>query len=130
MPKILKTKQSPKKQNKILVCLSTVMKGFIIFAIGFLLISLIIFKVNDKSFYYYVIYLFISAGAFVTGFTSYKKLGGRGFVCGLLTSSILLQIIFCIILISNGFIFTSRMFLIVPICLISGIIGGIIGANR
>ena len=53
MPKILKTKKQPKNQNKCFLYLTSLFKGFIILFLGFLLISLLIYKVKDTEFYYF-----------------------------------------------------------------------------
>ncbi|MBO5064892.1 MAG: TIGR04086 family membrane protein [Clostridia bacterium] len=130
MPKILKTKKILKKQNKILTCLLTVLKGLIAFVLGFFIVSLIIYKVNDSAFYYYLVFALISLGAFITGFISYKKLGGRGILCGLFSAAIYLIFLLLIILITMKFNVSSRLLPVIPICLISGILGGIVGANK
>lgn len=130
MPKILKTKKLVKKQNKTLVWLSTVVKGLAVSAISFLLLSLLIYKVNDASFYYYAIFFCISLGAFISGYISYKKLGGRGILCGLLSAMIQLLLVLGIILIVNKFNFTPRILLIIPVCLVPGVLGGILSANK
>lgn len=130
MPKILKTKKIVKKQNKALVWLSTVVKGLAVSAVCFLLLSLLIYKVNDTSFYYYAIFFCVSLGAFISGYISYQKLGGRGILCGFISAMILLLLFFVTILFVNRFNFTSRILLIIPICLVPGVLGGILSANK
>ena len=72
MPKILKTKRQQKYQNKYLLCLTSVLKGLVVFAIGFLLMSLLIYKVNDGQFYYYSILGFLALGTFISGYITHK----------------------------------------------------------
>ena len=94
MPKILKTKKQAKKQNKYLMLASSILKGVCIFVFGFFLLSLLIYKVNDTAFYYGSVYVFLALGAFVTAFVCHRKLGGRGIVCGLISSIAFVVIIF------------------------------------
>lgn len=130
MPKILKTKKQSKNQNKLIVCLLSVLKGFSVFVIGFLLISLLIYKVNDTLFYYYLLLVFLALGSFFAGFVSYKKLGGRGIICGLISAAVVTALLLLVILVLMKFQVTSRILLIIPITLVSGVVGGIISANK
>lgn len=130
MPKILKTKKQPQKQKKSLLYLFSVFKGLLLTVIGFLLISFLIYKVNDTSFYYYLIFGFIALGSFIAGFISYKKLGGRGIVCGLFSAILIMFLIITITLISINFDVSPRILLIIPVCILSGVVGGIVSANK
>lgn len=130
MPKILKTKKQQKNQNKTVLCIISVLKGFSVFTMCFLLLSFLIYKVNDNLFYYFALYAVLALGSFISGYISYKKLGGRGIVCGLISAIIILVLLLVIILFSMKFEISSRILLLIPVCLIPGIAGGILSANK
>ena len=130
MPKILKTKKQSKNQNKALLCITSVLKGLFVFLILFLIISILVYKVNDSEFYYFMVYGSIALSAFYTGFISYKKLGGRGIIIGLISSMILFSVIFLIVLFSMKFEISSKVLILLPVCVIPGIAGGILSANK
>ena len=130
MPKILKTKKQSKNQNIALLCVTSVLKGLFLFLLLFLIISILVYKVNDSEFYYFMVYGSIALSAFYTGFVSYKKLGGRGIIIGLISSMILFSVIFLIVLFSMKFEISSKVLVLLPVCVIPGIAGGILSANK
>lgn len=130
MPKILKTKKQSKNQNKALLCITSVLIGLFLFLLLFLIISILVYKVNDSEFYYFMVYGSIALSAFYTGFVSYKKLGGRGIIIGLISSMILFSVIFLIVLFSMKFEISSKVLVLLPVCVIPGIAGGILSANK
>ena len=130
MPKILKTKKQSKNQNKALLCITSVLIGLFLFRLLFLIISILVYKVNDSEFYYFMVYGSIALSAFYTGFVSYKKLGGRGIIIGLISSMILFSVIFLIVLFSMKFEISSKVLVLLPVCVIPGIAGGILSANK
>ena len=130
MPKILKTKKQSKNQNKALLCITSVLIGLFLFLLLFLIISILVYKVNDSEFYYFMVYGSIALSAFYTGFVSYKKLGGRGIIIGLISSMILFSVIFLIVLFSMKFEISSKILVLLPVCVIPGIAGGILSANK
>ena len=130
MPKILKTKKQQKNQNKTVLCIISVLKGFAVFAIGFLLLSFLIYKANDNLFYYFAVLAVLALGTFIAGYISYKKIGGRGIVCGLISAVIILALLIVIVLFTMKFEVTARILLLIPVCLVSGISGGILSANK
>ena len=130
MPKILKTKKQSKNQNKALLCITSVLIGLFLFLLLFLIISILVYKVNDSEFYYFMVYGSIALSAFYTGFVSYKKLGGRGIINGLISSMILFSVIFLIVLFSMKFEISSKVLVLLPVCVIPGIAGGILSANK
>ena len=129
MPKILKTKKQPKNQNKCFLYLTSLFKGFIILFLGFLLISLLIYKVKDTEFYYFSLFAIIAISSFVSAYTSCKKVGDRGIICGFISSSIFLLLVILVVLIIAGFDVSPRIIITVPVCLVPGIAGGILSAN-
>lgn len=104
--------------------------GVLIMILGILAVSIMYYKsASEFNYLYFITYIFIIAGAFFTGNLTHKKLGGRGFISGFLGSVPL--IIFDLILITvfsfkelNAFIL-----IIIPICALSGAIGGIVASN-
>ena len=77
-----------------------------------------------------MVYGSIALSAFYTGFVSYKKLGGRGIIIGLISSMILFSVIFLIVLFSMKFEISSKVLVLLPVCVIPGIAGGILSANK
>ena len=65
-----------------------------------------------------------------SGFVSYKKLWGRGIIIGLISSMILFSVIFLIVLFSMKFEISSKVLVLLPVCVIPGIAGGILSANK
>ena len=107
-----------------------VLRGFIVFAALYLGLSLIMFKTNlESGFLYYFIFLFIVLGGFVCGSYVYKKVRGRGFLIGLISTvpySLLVFLVFCLI---NGFSVSGNIFLVFILSLLGGFLGGITAAN-
>lgn len=107
-----------------------VLRGFGIFAVFYLLIAFIMNKTNfEADFIYYLIYLFIILGGFVCGVYVYKKVRGRGFLTGIISTvpySLLVFFVFCFI---NGFNVSGSIFIVLLLSLSGGFLGGITAAN-
>lgn len=131
MLQVLKTKKkSDKKHSKTVVYCMAALKGFILFAAGILLISLLVMKSSSDSFFYYIAgYILLALGGFVSGFSAYKKLKGRGFQNGIIASSVYFAVIFALITVCMRFDVSGRVLLTLPIAVGGGFLGGIIGAN-
>lgn len=131
MPKILKTgKRNDKKHNKPLIYCMCALKGLLGFGVAIALMGVIILKkagVSDG--WYYISYIGISLGGFICGFSAHKKINGRGFINGLIASFAYCAIMIVLLMIISGFKISPSILIIVPICLISGFVGGTIGAN-
>ncbi len=116
--------------NKIKPYLFGVLRGFSVFTILYLCLAFIMFKTNCESvFLYYLMFIFIVLGGFLCGVYVYKKVRGRGFLTGLLSTipySLLVVFIFCLI---NGFKVSSDIFLVLFLSLSGGFLGGVIAAN-
>ena len=128
--KINLNKKNSNKINLFLKYLPCFLKGEILIIFGILVLSLAYYKLTGYNNYlYYLTYLFIALGGFITGRATYKKLGGRGIVSGLLGSlpitfiNLVITYIFCC---KNASVF---MLLILPVSIFSGAIGGIIASN-
>ena len=107
-----------------------VLRGLGVFAVFYLLIAFIMNKTNiDSDFLYYLIYLFIILGGFVCGVYVYKKVRGRGFLTGIISTvpySLLVFLLFCLI---NGFNVSGSIFIVFLLSLSGGFLGGITAAN-
>ena len=107
-----------------------VLRGFGVFAVFYLLIAFIMNKTNiDADFLYYLIYLFIILGGFVCGVYVYKKVRGRGFLTGIISTvpySLLVFLVFCLI---NDFNVSGSIFIVFLLSLSGGFLGGITAAN-
>lgn len=134
MPEIIKSKKEKIKKNKpqkpAVSYIISVLKGFAVSFAGLILISFLL--INNGTFTTFTkifIYVVIGLGALLSGFISNKKLKGRGIVNGLLSSAVYLLIYMMISLIVMRFQVGSNLLLLVPVVLLSGIIGGILSAN-
>ena len=107
-----------------------VVRGISVFSVFYLLIAFIMNKTNfDSDFLYYLIYLFIILGGFVCGVYVYKKVRGRGFLTGIISTvpySLLVFFLFCLI---NRFNVSGEIFIIFLLSLSGGFLGGITAAN-
>lgn len=131
MPKILKThKKNDKKQSKITVYCISALKGLMIFLNGLGLLSLILLKNSTDSVVFYVFsFVIMALGGFFSGFSAYRKLRGRGFLNGIIASAIYMGIIFIFTIALMRFNISANILIIVPVCMISGFLGGTVGAN-
>lgn len=106
------------------------LRGLVVFTVFYLLIAFIMNKTNiDSDFLYYLIYLFIIFGGFVCGVYVYKKVRGRGFLTGIISTfpySLLVFLVFCLI---NGFNVSGEILIVFLLSLSGGFLGGITAAN-
>ncbi len=137
MPKIIKTKPIKRKNsfskdiNPVLGLLLSGLKGFIFTFIMFLLVAFNIYKGNDFTPVIMVIlYFIIAVGGFISGLNAAKTVKGRGIINGLWGGLVYL----CLLLILNAsllkFSVNSNILILIPVCLIGGIIGGIYNSNK
>ncbi len=123
-------KHNSKYVNLALKYIPCLIKGLIITIVGILILSFAYYKMSSHSVVlYYLNYLFIALGTFVTGNSTYHKLGGRGIVSGAIGSIPLMVFDLISVLIFNHTKVSGLILIIVPICVISGAIGGIVGSN-
>ena len=129
MPEFKLNKNS-KKISIILKYLPCFFKGAIIMFGGILVLTLTYYKISQKSdVLYYLCYLFFAFGAFVTGNSTFHKLGGRGIVSGTLGALPLMVISLSFILIFSYKTVTPFILLTIPVFMLFGAIGGIVGSN-
>ena len=101
-----------------------------IFLNGLGLLSLILLKNSTDSVVFYVFsFVIMALGGFFSGFSAYRKLRGRGFLNGIIASAIYMGIIFIFTIALMRFNISANILIIVPVCLISGFLGGTVGAN-
>ena len=116
--------------NIIVKYLPCLVKGGVITAIGILVLSFAYYKMSSHSIIlYYLNYLFIALGAFITGNSTYYKFGGRGIVAGGLG---VIPLIFFELISIFAFSYTKIsifIIIILLICFSFGAIGGIIASN-
>lgn len=131
MPKIIKTNnKSGKQQNKIITYILSSVKGIVLFIIGLIILSLVILNNPSESLFVYVFsYILIALGGFTSGYSAYKSLRGRGFLNGIVAASIYMCFLLILIVVLMKFQVKTNVLLIIPICVISGFLGGTIGAN-
>lgn len=131
MPKILKTqKKSDKKHNKITVYCISAIKGLVIFLNGLGVLSLLVLKNSSDSAVFYIFsFVIMALGGFFSGFSAYRNLRGRGFINGVIASVIYMGVIFIFTVALMRFNISANILIIAPVCLISGFLGGTVGAN-
>ena len=107
-----------------------VLRGFCVFLAFYFIIALIMYKTNsDSAFFYYLIYMFIILGGFICGVYVYKKVRGRGFLTGIISTvpySILVFLLFCVM---NDFNASGNILIVFLLSLSGGFLGGITAAN-
>ena len=107
-----------------------VLKGFFSFFLLFSTVAFFIYKLNfDSVVAYYLIYIFIALCGFVAAVSVYKKVRGRGFLTGIISTipySLLVFLLFCLI---NRFNASSEILIVFLLSLSGGFVGGVIAAN-
>ena len=104
--------------------------GFIIFIAGLLISSFIIYKYDiDTAFIYVIPLIFLFIGAFICGIKVQKKVGGRGFLTGILSAVPLSVITLLFIMILLKFNVKPCVFITTSICIAGGFVGGITAVN-
>ena len=123
-------KKDSKNMKLFLKYLPCFFKGFLIVVIGILVLSFAYYKLSEHSWIiYYISYLFLLLGGFVSGNSLHKKAGGRGILTGTL-GALAVAFISYLILIIVAFKNLSIFSLIAPlVCVLGGTFGGIISSN-
>lgn len=124
-------KKKDKSNNVIKTYVVGTLLGLIMFLIGLLLISLILYRTKSSSaMLYYFPYVFIFLGAFLNAVYCHKRVGNRGFITGIITALpySLLIILLCAII--TDFSATAKLLVVVPISVIGGFLGGVMAANK
>lgn len=107
-----------------------VLRGFIAFAGLYLCLSLVMLKTNSESgLLYCFMFVFIILGGFICGVYVYKKVRGRGFLTGLLSTVPYSLLVFLAICLINGFSVSGEIFIVLLLSLSGGFLGGITAAN-
>ncbi len=136
MPKIIKTKRVKKKNeiidlNPIAAFLLSALKGYVLSIILLLLLSSLIFKGTQfTTLFIILIYLSVSLGGFVSGYSAASNINGRGYINGLISASVFSAFI----LISNAVLlkFNISTYIFIPLLssVFMGLIGGIVSVNK
>ncbi|MBE6802230.1 MAG: TIGR04086 family membrane protein [Ruminococcaceae bacterium] len=125
MPKIIKTKKLTNKNYNIPTLYAfSVIKGLVIFISGLLFCAFMVLKSPQSNFFYYMVYVFVALGAFLSGFSASKRINGRGFIKGLISSAAYMLVIIILSIILMKFNMSVNLLLLVPLCLVSGFLGG------
>ena len=123
-------KGSAKKLLKLMPYVTGALKGFVVFTCLYLITAFIMYKTNaELPAIYYVMFLYIALGGFFCGIHTYKKVRGRGFLNGVISSlpySMLVCLLICLI---NGFDVAGDILLTLLLSLAGGFAGGITAAN-
>lgn len=107
-----------------------VLKGFLFFLILFLLMAFVMYKFNfNNAVGYYLIYLFIACGGFISAVSVYKKVRGRGFLTGVIASLPYSVLVFFLISLIMSFEISGDILIVFLLTLSGGFIGGVTAAN-
>ena len=133
MPGVIKEKNNSSKKfdTELLknIALSTFI-GVLITAILSAVVSVIMYSTKtDFIFYYYLVYIFIFFGAFFNARFLYRRVKGRGFIIGLLSSLPYIAVMLVVFLIVLQFRLSVNVLLMPPVALAGGTVGGITAAN-
>ena len=116
--------------HKIKPYLLGVIRGFGAFMALYMVLALIMYKINTESkILYCLMFAFIILGGFICGVYVYKKVRGRGFLTGLLSTVPYSLLVFLVICLINGFTVSGDIFLVFLLSLSGGFSGGVIAAN-
>lgn len=134
MPVKIKSKYKKVNENNIYTKIKPYLKGIlvgdILFIVGVLISGLIILKTDSTtSFIYYIPYIFMFLGAFFCGVSVQKRVGGRGFITGILSSLPYLITVLILVCIVLRFKISVNLLISVPLCLFGGFVGGITAVN-
>ena len=125
-----KNKNSKKDFTFIFKYLPCFFAGVISTLTGILVLALAYYKLSlNSENSYYITYIFISLGAFFTGYLTYKKFKNRGIISGSLGAVPLVIFNLIFILIFNLKSVNAFILLIVPITVLFSVIGGIVSSN-
>ncbi len=131
MPKIIKTKVQ-KDEKHIVTYIKSSLKGFVVSFVLVLLLAVLYIKnikFGDLA-TCILIYISFAVGGLITGYYSHKKVGGKGFVNGIIGGLLYSLIMVGFILIIVRFSFSFNLLILISISVISSIIGGILSANK
>ena len=125
-----KSKYDSKKFKFLLKYLPCFLKSFLIAFLGILVLSFAYYKLSTHSdVIYYLTYLFIALGGFIAGNSTYHKLGGRGIVVGALGSLPVVIVLYVVLAVFCFKEITAFSLIILPVCVLCGCLGGIMGSN-
>lgn len=126
----------PKNNNitngfyKIKPYLFGVLRGFGVFSALYIFLAFIMLKTNAESkILFCLMFFFIILGGFICGVYVYKRVRGRGFLTGLLSTVPYSLLVFLVICLINGFSVSGDIFLVFLLSLSGGFLGGITAAN-
>lgn len=106
------------------------LRGLAVFCVLYFILGFVMYKTNaEQTVLYYLVYLFIALGGFVCGVYVYKKIGGRGFLTGIISTAPYSIVVFLIFLLVNGFRVSDNILLVFVLTLSGGFLGGVTAAN-
>lgn len=134
MPVKIKNMNKKANNNKIYNKIKPYIKGAvignIIFFIGVMITSLIIYKSDvDSTFVYTIPLVFMFFGAFFCGVSVQKKVGGRGFLTGTLSSLPFIAVVLIFVCAILCFKINFNILTMIPIGILGGFTGGITAVN-
>ncbi len=133
MPKIKKVNKKVERNEFFELLkkyLPSYLKGLIVAISGILFASFAYYKTSINSdLIYFSNYFFIALAAFIAGNSTYNKFKGRGIINGVLGAMPLVLSILIFIAVFSYNTISVFVLIIVPIVLLFGSLGGIIGSN-
>ncbi|MBR2875671.1 MAG: TIGR04086 family membrane protein [Ruminococcus sp.] len=116
--------------NTLFKFLPCFLKGILFTVSGILVLSFAYYKMSEHSaVLFYSIYIFIALGGFFCGNSTFKKFGGRGIISGT-SGSLPLALAEVVIILCFAEKISAFLIIVFIINLLTGALGGIIGANE
>ncbi len=116
--------------RKILLILSGTLKGSLFYVLGLCVLAIIMYSLkSDSGVLYYALYIFIMLGSFVCAIATCKKVKGRGFLIGLLSSIPYGIVVLLLTAILTGFRLSTSVLMVFLLSLLGGFLGGITAVN-
>lgn len=124
-------KKKDKSNNVIKTYVIGAFLGLILFLMGLILTSLILYKTKSSSTaLYYIPYIFVFLGNFIDAAYCHKRVGNRGFLTGIISALPYSFIIIMLCAFVTDFSATAKLLVVIPISVIGGFLGGVMSANK
>ncbi|MGN0526226.1 MAG: TIGR04086 family membrane protein [Acutalibacteraceae bacterium] len=117
--------------NKYITYLKSTIIGLAVFFIVIFLEALIMYllKINSSNIFGYSTYLVIFLSCFFSAIYTQKRLGGRGFITGIISSLPISVLVLLLVFLLSGFIFSKNYIFYFLLGVVGGFLGGITAVN-
>lgn len=118
-------------ENKYITYLKGTIIGVIIFFVVIFVEALIMYllKVNNSRILEFSTYLVMCICCFISAIYTQKRLGGRGFITGIISSLPVSALVLLSVFLLSGFIFSKNYIIYFLLGVLGGFLGGITAVN-